>query len=117
MLRMPKTISALALGVALSGASVIPAHALSLIQPAYEPPEQAQNSNQHSYPASAFAAGKGEEATSNGYALSQAGDKPCQMVCGAIHVLPSDRQQLHGTCGYTHAVSFSLLIRLREQRL
>ncbi len=72
MLRMPKTISALALGVALSGASVIPAHALSLIQPAYEPPEQAQNSNQHSYPASAFAAGKGEEATSNGYALSQA---------------------------------------------
>ncbi|MCZ7467170.1 BA14K family protein [Rhizobium rhizogenes] len=72
MLRMPKTISALALGVALSGASVMPAHALSLIQPAYEPPEQAQNSNQSGYPASAFAAGKGEEATSNGYALSQA---------------------------------------------
>ncbi|KAA3497863.1 BA14K family protein [Rhizobium rhizogenes] len=72
MLRMPKTISALALGVALSGASVMPAHALSLIQPAYEPPEQAQDSNQRGYPASAFAAGKGEEATSNGYALSQA---------------------------------------------
>ncbi|MBO9657163.1 BA14K family protein [Agrobacterium sp. SOY23] len=72
MLRMPKTICALALGVALSAASVVPAHALSLIQPAYAPQEQAQNSNGRSYPASAFAAGTGEEATSGGYALSQA---------------------------------------------
>lgn len=72
MLRMPKTISALALGVALSGASVMPAHALSLIQPAYQPPEQAQTSTQRGYPASAFAAGTGEDATTNGYALTQA---------------------------------------------
>ncbi|WP_107675733.1 MULTISPECIES: BA14K family protein [Agrobacterium] len=74
MLRMPKTISALALGVAISAASVVPAHALSLIQPAYETQEQeqAQTSDQRGYPASAFAAGKGEEATPNGYALSQA---------------------------------------------
>lgn len=70
MLRMPKTISALALGVAISAAAVVPAHALSLIQPAYE--TQAQNSDQRGYPASAFAAGKGEEATPSGYALSQA---------------------------------------------
>ncbi|MBB4406222.1 hypothetical protein GGE29_001811 [Agrobacterium tumefaciens] len=71
---MPKTISALALGVAISAASVVPAHALSLIQPAYETQEQeqAQTSDQRGYPASAFAAGKGEEATPNGYALSQA---------------------------------------------
>ncbi|AYM81484.1 BA14K family protein [Agrobacterium tumefaciens] len=72
MLRMPKTISALALGVAISAASVVPAHALSLIQPAYETQEQAQTSDQRGYPASAFAAGKGEGATPNGYALSQA---------------------------------------------
>ena len=72
MLRMPKTISALALGVAISAASVVPAHALSLIQPAYETQQQAQTSDQRGYPASAFAAGKGEDATPNGYALSQA---------------------------------------------
>ena len=72
MLRMPKTISALALGVAISAATVMPAHALSLIQPAYKPQQQAQSSDQQAYPASAFAAGKGEEATPNGYALSQA---------------------------------------------
>lgn len=36
MLRMPKTISALALGVAISAAFVVPAHAFSLTQPAYE---------------------------------------------------------------------------------
>ncbi|MBM7330436.1 BA14K family protein [Agrobacterium pusense] len=70
MLRMPKTISALALGVALSAAFVMPAEALSLIQPAYE--TQAQNSGQRGYPASAFAAGTGEDATPDGYALSQA---------------------------------------------
>ena len=69
MLRMPKTISALALGVAISTAFTLPASALSLIQPAYE--QQAQNSDGRGYPASAFAAGKGEEASSNGYALSQ----------------------------------------------
>ncbi|WP_186376817.1 BA14K family protein [Agrobacterium sp. DE0009] len=69
MLRMPKTISALALGVALSAASIAPANALSLIQPAYE--TEAQPSDQRGYPATAFAAGKGEDATSEGYALSQ----------------------------------------------
>ncbi|OAE46855.1 BA14K family protein [Agrobacterium tumefaciens] len=69
MLRMPKTISALALGVALSAASIAPANALSLIQPAYE--TKAQPSDQRGYPATAFAAGKGEDATSEGYALSQ----------------------------------------------
>ncbi|MCZ7447573.1 BA14K family protein [Agrobacterium rhizogenes] len=72
MLRMPKTISALALGVAMSAASVMPAQALSLIQPAYEQQEQTQNSDGRSYSASAFAAGKGEEASANGYALTQA---------------------------------------------
>jgi len=71
MLRMPKTISALALGVAISTAFTLPASALSLIQPAYEQQEQAQNSDGRGYPASAFAAGKGEEASSNGYALSE----------------------------------------------
>lgn len=59
MLRMPKTISALALGVALSAAFVMPAEALSLIQPAYE--TQAQNSGQRGYPASAFAAEPGKK--------------------------------------------------------
>ncbi|MFK3776741.1 BA14K family protein [Agrobacterium sp. NPDC089420] len=72
MLRMPKTISALALGVALSGASVMPAHALSLIQPAYHSQDQAQPSAGHGYPASAFAAGTGEDATPSGYALTPA---------------------------------------------
>lgn len=67
MLRMPKTISALALGVALSAASVVPAQALSIIQPARELQEKTQPAS----PASAFAAGKGEEGASNGYALSQ----------------------------------------------
>ncbi len=67
MLRMPKTISALALGVALSAASVVPAHALSIIQPARDLQEKTQPAS----PASAFAAGKGEEGASNGYALSQ----------------------------------------------
>ena len=66
MLRMPKTISALALGVALSAASVVPAHALSIIQPARDLQEKTQPAS----PASAFAAGKGEEGASNGYALS-----------------------------------------------
>ncbi|TZG36668.1 BA14K family protein [Agrobacterium sp. B1(2019)] len=70
MLRMPKTISALALGVAISAAAVVPANALSLIPPAYK--TQAQASDERGYPASAFAAGKGEEAVSNGYALSPA---------------------------------------------
>ncbi|MCZ7857098.1 BA14K family protein [Agrobacterium salinitolerans] len=70
MLRMPKTISALALGVAISAAAVVPANALSLIPPAYK--FQAQASDERGYPASAFAAGKGEEAVSNGYALSPA---------------------------------------------
>ncbi|CVI61703.1 MULTISPECIES: BA14K family protein [Agrobacterium] len=75
MLRMPKTISALALGVAISAAAVVPANALSLIPPAYKTPAyktQAQASDGRGYPASAFAAGKGEEAVSNGYALSPA---------------------------------------------
>lgn len=72
MLRMPKTISALALGVAISAASVVPAQALSLIQPAYQQQEQTQNTDGRGYPASAFSAGKGEEASANGYALSQA---------------------------------------------
>lgn len=67
MLRMPKTISALALGVALSAASVVPAHALSIIQPVRDLQEKTQPAS----PASAFAAGKGEEGASNGYALSQ----------------------------------------------
>ena len=70
MLRMPKTISALALGVAISAAAVVPANALSLIPLAYK--VQAQASDERGYPASAFAAGKGEEAVSNGYALSPA---------------------------------------------
>lgn len=72
MLRMPKTISALALGVAISAASIVPAQALSLIQPAYQQHEQTQDSGAGGYPASAFAAGKGEEASASGYALSQA---------------------------------------------
>ncbi|CUX23899.1 BA14K family protein [Agrobacterium genomosp. 13] len=67
MLRMPKTMSALALGVALSAASVIPAQALSIIQPAGD----LQEKTQPAYPASAFAAGKGEEGAPNGYALSE----------------------------------------------
>ncbi|WCJ61518.1 BA14K family protein [Agrobacterium tumefaciens] len=71
MLRMPKTISALALGVAISTAATVPAHALSLIQPAYQQQEQADDTNGRGNSASAFAAGKGEEATANGYALSQ----------------------------------------------
>lgn len=58
MLRMPKTISALALGVAISTAFTVPASALSLIQPAYEQQEQAQSSDGRGYPASAFAAGR-----------------------------------------------------------
>ncbi|MGV1986947.1 BA14K family protein [Agrobacterium sp. 22-221-1] len=68
MLRMPKTISALALGVALSAAFVVPVQALSLIQPAQPSQEKAHPA----YPASAFAAGTSEEGASNAYVLSQA---------------------------------------------
>ena len=70
MLRMPKTISALALGVAISAALAVPASAFSLIQPAYEQP--AQGADEGGTPASAFAAGKGDEASPRGYALSPA---------------------------------------------
>lgn len=67
MLRMPKTISALALGVALSAAFVMPANALSIIQPATDMQEKTQPSS----PASAFAAGRGEESAADAYALTQ----------------------------------------------
>lgn len=71
MLRMPKTLSALSLGVAFSAAFTMQAHALSLILPTSQPPEQAHAAGR-AYPASAFAAGTGEEGAADGYALSQA---------------------------------------------
>ncbi|MES5098232.1 BA14K family protein [Agrobacterium sp. BA1120] len=69
MSKMVKIISAFAICAGFSAITVMPAHALSVIAPAYE--GQAQTENTYSNPPVAFTGSKGEAANGASFSLSE----------------------------------------------